>query len=329
MRNRIVEIADRPARLRIERRQLVLDLAEEDDRPAETARVPVEDIAVLVLAHQQISLTQPVLASLTAQGAAVVVSDAARMPCGLILPLAAHGTQALKMRAQIALSKPKAKRLWQQIVKAKIAGQAAVLAGRGLSGTHLRLLVSRVRSGDPDNIEAQAARRYWRPLMGEGFRRDRELPGCNALLNYGYAVLRAIVSRAITAAGLHPTFGLHHHNRGNAFALADDLMEPLRPHVDRAVAELLDAAPELADDEDGLSTTARRRIAAVLTSSVCISGEQRTLIDAAARMAQSLAAVICGEDGAELLLPEPPAVQADPKSSPRTTPAAETRNAAG
>ncbi len=285
MRNRIVDIAEQPARLRIERRQLVIDVE------PEPARVPLEDLAVVVVSHPQVSYTQAVLSELAAQGGVFVTCDRSRMPVGLMLPLAGHSVQTERFRRQLELSRPKQKRLWQQIVRGKIAMHAVVLAESTGGDAHLPALLSKVRSGDPSNVEAQAARRYWTALFGSDFRRDREAADHNRLLNYGYAVLRAATARAICAAGLHPSVGLHHHNRYNAWCLSDDLVEPYRPLVDRAVVRLMQGREDVPD----LDGETRGELIGALTSAVVIAGAQRLLFDALARTASSLAAVVTGE----------------------------------
>lgn len=302
MRNRIVEIAEAPARLRIEHRQLVIDAAPADDDSATKPpphRVPLDDLAVLVVAHPQVSYTQAVLTELVSAGGTFVTCDRARLPVGLLLPLDAHSIQTVRFRRQLDLPRPRQKRLWQQIVQAKIVMQARVLAERTGDDGGLLPLVPLVRSGDPANVEARAARRYWQRLFGQDFRRDRHAEDHNALLNYGYAVMRAAVARAVVAAGLHPSLGVHHHNRYNSYCLADDLMEPYRPIVDRAVAAVVDEFDEVPQ----LDKLTRGRLLKSLTCGVLIGGEQRTLFDALARTASSLANVITGEAD-RLELPE-------------------------
>lgn len=293
MRNRILEIAESPARLRIERRQLVIEVE------PEPARVPLEEIAVLVVAHPQVSYTQAVLTELASAGATFVTCDRKRMPVGILLPLEGHSTQTERFRQQLELSKPKQKRTWKQIVTAKITMQASLLEERIETDAGLRPLLSQIRSGDPANIEGRAARKYWTALFGNDFRRDRDAEGHNAMLNYGYAILRSITARAIVAAGLHPSLGVHHHNKYNAYCLADDLMEPYRPVVDAAVAELVDrfdAVPEM-DRET------RAEILGSLTGAVLVEGKQRTLFDALGLTASSLAKLVMDETD-RLLLPE-------------------------
>ena len=285
MRNRIIDIAERPARLRIERRQLVIDVE------PEPARVPLEDLAVVVVSHPQVSFTQAVLSELASAGGVFVSCDSKRMPVGLMLPLAGHSIQTERFRKQLELSRPKQKRLWQQIVRAKIAMQAGLLVEQTGADGGLTALRPAVKSGDPANVEARAARRYWTALFGSDFRRDRDAEDHNRLLNYGYAVLRAATARAICAAGLHPSVGLHHHNRYNAWCLADDLMEPFRPLVDRAVCALMDGR----DDVPEIDAESRATLIEVLTGGVAICGEQWSLFDALAKTAGSLANVITGD----------------------------------
>jgi len=209
-----------------------------EHKGAEVGRVPLDDIAAVIVHGHGITYSNNLLVALAKRNALLVTCGANHTPAGLFWPLSGHHLQGGRMRAQWQASKPLQKRLWQQLVQAKIRMQAAVLTGFGQPYGALEALASKVRSGDPENIEAQAARRYWPLLMGKTFRRDRAEPGVNSLLNYGYTVLRASTARAIVAAGLHPTIGLGHSNRANDLALADDLMEPFRPIVDVAARAL-------------------------------------------------------------------------------------------
>lgn len=293
MRNRILEIAESPAKLRVERRQLVIEV------DPESARVPLEEIAVLVVAHPQVSYTQAVLSELAAQGATFVTCDRSRMPVGILLPLDGHSVQTERFRKQLELSKPKCKRAWREIVKAKVLMQAALLEERLETDAGLRPLLSQIRSGDPSNIEGRAARKYWTALFGSDFRRDRDVAGHNSMLNYGYAILRAATARAIVATGLHPSLGVHHHNKYNSFCLADDLMEPYRPLVDQAVADLVDQYGDIPD----LSQEVRAGILESLTGYVVIGDQQRTLFDALSITAASLAKLILEETEC-IVLPE-------------------------
>ncbi len=218
-----------------------------------------------------------------------IACNGKRMPCAMLLPLENHSTQTERFHAQANLPVPNRKRLWQQIVKAKILAQARLLRELTEEDWGLEMLAAAVRSGDPQNIEARAARIYWRNLFGqEGFRRNPEGEGLNPPLNYGYAILRAIAARALCAAGLHPSLGVHHHNRYDAFCLADDLMEPFRPIVDRTVAAL----SELRGSDPELDRETKRAILAALLERFTADGESRTLFDWVSRTASSLASAI-------------------------------------
>ena len=254
MIKRTIDISSGPARLRVENEQLVV--AREG---LEDARVPCEDLGILLIDQRETVYTHSVLTRLMQNGACVVLCDEKHLPCGLVLPVEGNELVTQRLRKQIEVSRPLEKRLWRDIVKAKVLAQAGALeamsnretvtnmpsgapAPLGMAPVRkLRNLAGEVLSGDPTNVEGQAARIYWEALLGEEFKRAREGAWPNAILNYGYAVVRASVARAIVGAGLHPSFGLHHHNRGNAFCLADDLVEPLRPLVDAAVVGLLKA----------------------------------------------------------------------------------------
>jgi CRISPR-associated protein Cas1 len=204
------------------------------------------------------------------------------------------------MRAQRDASRPLEKQLWRLLVQAKVRMQGALLAVRGAEeAVSFAAIARRVKSGDPDNVEAQAARRYWPALMGTGFRRDRDAEGTNALLNYGYAVLRATVARAVVAAGLHPTMGIQHSNRGNAFALTDDLLEPFRPLVDAVALALSDAGI------DTLTPQSKRLFARLIAFDLRLNGEMSPVSVAAQRLAGSLAHAF-EEKSARLSLFDPP-----------------------
>ena len=295
MNHRILDISDAPARLKVRRSLLVIERNEND-----TVTVPFADIAVVVVSHPQVSYTQAVLSRLSAEGSIFIACDEHRLPVGMLLPLQGHFIQTERFTAQANASLPTKKRLWQQVVRAKITQQADLLEEIQQSDYGLKKMLSRVKSGDPQNVEAQAARKYWSVLFGSNtFRRDIEAQDQNRLLNYGYAVLRAIVARAICAAGLHPSLGLHHHNRYNSFCLADDLMEPYRPIVDRVVAEFV----EEYGFEAEFKSEAKNDLLFSLTGRCLIDGEQRTLFDACSKTASSLTSVFLDE-ATELELPE-------------------------
>jgi CRISPR-associated protein Cas1 len=296
---RIIDFSDRGARLRVRLDQLLITPDGGDD-----CSVPLAEVAVLIAAHPQVTFTQAVLSGLASAGGIFIVCDERRLPAGMLLPLCGHHLQTRRFQAQIAAAAPVKKRLWKQIVLAKIEMQAQALEVLHGASAGLRPLIPLVRSGDPENVEARAARLYW-PLLfaDDSFRRDREAVDQNRLLNYGYAVLRAVVARALCAAGLHPTLGLHHHNQYSAFCLADDLMEPFRPVVDTLVARLVREQGETPP----LDTATKAALIDALLGVCRVDGQVRTLFDAAAVAAQSLAAVLLGE-ARRLTLPQALAV---------------------
>lgn len=240
MATRFIEIARDGARLSLRNRCIVVQRRSPAGADLPEAIVPAAELSCVVLAHPQVSITHPAMSALMQAGCPLVVSDDSQMPVGVMLPLAANSLQTQRIRAQLTAPLPLRKRLWKLVVQAKVRAQAEALslARPGTASAHLRALADKIRSGDPANIEAQAAAYYWPLLMGDDFRRRFDAPDQNRLLNYGYAIVRAAVARAIVAHGLHPSVGLHHKARGNAFVLADDLMEPYRPLVDDQVREI-------------------------------------------------------------------------------------------
>ncbi len=230
MIKRIIDVSEQ-AYLHIKNKQLLID------RDGEAiGRVPVEDLGVVILQHPAIVISQAAIIACQQQGVVIVFCDACHLPYSVLLPLSdGHTLHTKIMREQIAISQPTKKRLWQQIVQQKINQQCETLKIFNKNSIQLDRLAKQVKTGDGGNHEAQAAQKYWLLLMGGGFRRDRAAEGVNALLNYGYAIIRAMVARAIVGSGLHPSLGLHHRNQYNGLCLADDLMEPFRPWVDRIV----------------------------------------------------------------------------------------------
>lgn len=204
----------------------------------EIGRIPLDQVAGVIVHAHGTTWSTSLLAELADRGAPVVLCGPNHAPRSVLMPLEGHHAQGGRLRAQWQAKAPLMKQAWKQIVIAKITMQAAALEAMGEPHAPVMMLTRKVTSGDSTNIEAQAARYYWPRMMGTDFRRDRSAPNLNALLNYGYTVLRAATARAVVAAGLHPTIGVHHSNRGNAFALADDLMEPFRPLVDCCVRGL-------------------------------------------------------------------------------------------
>jgi CRISP-associated protein Cas1 len=205
---------------------------------------PIEDLGFVILDHQQITFTQHVLQLLAENNVAVVICDPKHHPSSMLMHLDTHYIQAERFRHQIASSEPLRKQLWQQTIKAKIRNQAKVLTLAGKSNVALLNLANKVNSGDTSNIEGQAARIYWKILFGENFYRTREGPPPNPSLNYAYSIIRAAVARALVGSGLLPTLGIHHHNKYNSFALADDIMEPYRPFADLLIYQQIRAIPD-------------------------------------------------------------------------------------
>lgn len=247
MTDRILDLSERPAKLSVTNSLLSVRFDEEEPHT-----IPLAELAVVIASHPQISFTHAVLSGLATAGAVFVTCDEKRRPVSMLLPLVTHSLQTERFAAQASLPLPARKQIWKQIVRAKLQAQARLLTDLCGKDHGLENMARRVGSGDPKNLEAQAARIYWKALFGEhDFRRHAKEDGINPCLDYGYAVLRGVVSRALCGAGLNPTLGIHHHNRYNPFCLADDLMEPYRPVVDRAVADLLVArGPALTLDRD-------------------------------------------------------------------------------
>lgn len=291
-----------PAYLSLRDAQLVIklpevekadNLTEEFKKSTEVTR-PIEDIGVVVLDHKQITITQGALEALLENNCAVVTCNSSHMPTGLLLPLVGNTTQNEKFRDQLDASQPLRKQLWQQTVQYKIRNQAAVLSQCSSAETKcMQVWANDVRSGDPDNYEARAAVYYWRSLFGHihGFIRDREGVPPNNLLNYGYAILRAIVARSLVASGLMPTLGIHHHNRYNAYCLADDIMEPYRPFVDRLVFFIT----EQYGDNVELSKDIKAELLSIPTLDVVIGGKRSPLMIATAQTTASLYKCFSGE----------------------------------
>lgn len=251
----------------------------------ELGRIPLDDIAAVIVHAHGVTWTTNLAVRLAERGATMVLCAANHAPVAMTVPLEGHHAQNLRFRAQLDATQPFVKQAWKSIVAAKLRMQGSLLTALGhAEGEGLNAMAARVRSGDAGNMEAQGARRYWRALMGPDFRRDRSEEGANALLNYGYTVLRSAVARAVLAAGLHPTVGLHHANRLNAFALADDLVEPFRPFADAVVRQLVDEGTATVDP------AAKTRLAAVLTADTDLAGATSPVSIAMLRLASSLAA---------------------------------------
>lgn len=282
-----------PAYLSLLNRQMVVKLEKHDDEPEKQATIPIEDIGVVVLDHRQITLTHGVMAALLDNNAAVVTCDNSHMPVGLMLPLEGHTVQQERFQDQLGSSLPLRKQLWQQTVQQKILNQAALLRELlGIETGNMRQWAKEVLSDDSTNLEGRAAAFYWSQMFPTipNFTRSRGGAYPNALLNYGYAILRAVIARALVGSGLLPTLGIHHHNRYNAYCLADDIMEPYRPYVDRLVVETMAVCSDVE-----VTTAIKSRLLTVPTLEVHIGGQRSPLMVAASQTTASLARCFSGE----------------------------------
>jgi CRISPR-associated protein Cas1 len=293
MIGRIVEIAEDGRHLAKDRGFMVVS-----DRISEIGRIPIADIAAVIGNAHGLSYSNNLLVALAEQSSPFVLCGPNHLPVGVLWSLSGNYEQGRRIDAQLGVSKPRKKQLWASIVRAKLLQQAAALEAIGANPKPVRALVREVRSGDPTNVEAQAARRYWVALFGPQFRRDREAGGVNALLNYGYAVLRAATARAVLAAGLHPTLGLNHSHAGNAMRLVDDLMEPFRPIIDMRVWTLMESrAVDVTRDT-------KTALASTLYADVTTRAGDTPLASAIQRMTTSLAQCYLG-DARSLEFPTP------------------------
>jgi len=294
MIKRTIEISSGPCRLCVRDGQLQIER-----KDAESASAPCEDIGVLIIDQPAVTVTAAALLALLEQKAAVVFCGRSHLPEGLLLPHSANLLQAERLRRQVNATLPVKKNLWMQIVRAKIRHQAANLAEHDPARLKLAALAEAVRSGDRENVEAQASRVYWeRFFPNDEFRRRREGDAPNNFLNYGYAVLRAAVARALVGAGLHPALGIHHRSRYNPYALADDLMEPFRPMID-ARARVLWRRDRVEIDRD-----VKTGLLAVLTDTVKFSDSQGPLVVALGRMTASFVRCL-GKEERKLEIPQP------------------------
>ncbi|MCA9075964.1 MAG: type II CRISPR-associated endonuclease Cas1 [Planctomycetaceae bacterium] len=301
MIKRTVEISREPAHLSLKHRQLVLK------RDGDVVgQLPCEDLGCVVVDHPQTTYTHSVLAAMAESDAALIVCGSDHLPVGILLPLADHSQVVWRVNDQIAVKKPVRKRLWKQLIQAKIRGQANNLAVDSPARKKLLAYAADVRSGDPTNREAQAARLYWRnwllqedqDVTDEQFRRARDGVAPNALLNYGYAIVRAAIARSLVSSGLLPSLGLKHAHRANAFCLADDLIEPLRPLVDARVRELY------WDGQTELDQPTKASLLELLAAPMITNDRQGPLMVALHTFTASLAK--CYEGTAhELEIPEP------------------------
>lgn len=287
MIGRIVEVADDKRHLFLSHGFLVVQ--ETEGQRKELGQVPLDDITAVIANAHGLSYTNNLLVALAERCAPFVLCAANHNAVGMLLPIEGNYQQAKRFDAQIAASQPLQKRLWAEIVKSKLQQQAAALEATGAPHIPLSALVRKVRSGDPDNFEAQGARRYWGLLFGDDFRRDQQAGGLNAMLNYGYTILRAATARAVIAAGLHPTIGLHHSNEGNAMRLVDDLMEPFRPMIDLKVWQLHK------QDEREITSASKRTLVKTLYDDMQTGAGATPVMVCVQKLATSLTQVFLGE----------------------------------
>lgn len=266
---------------------------DENDSENKTNSVPIEDTGIVILDNGQITVTQGLIAALLENNTALITCDSSHLPTGLFLPLSANQLQSERFRTQIEASQPLKKQLWQQTISAKITNQAKLLHKKKKVYKNMLAWAAKVKSGDPENLEGRAAAYYWKNLFPAEleFTRDRYGLAPNNLLNYGYAILRAIVARGLAASGLLPTFGIHHHNKYNAYCLADDIMEPYRPYVD----ELVSVFVEDGEDFEELTPSIKKQLLGIAAVTVNIEGEKSPLMVAMQRTTASLAACFAGE----------------------------------
>lgn len=291
-----------PAYLSLRNKQLVIKLPDVEKNESLPERFkqqsevtkPIEDIGVVVIDNKQITITSGLLDALLENNSAVITCDSRSMPVGLMLPLCGNTTQNERFRDQLDASLPLKKQLWQQTIRQKILNQASVLKEkRGENVRCMEVWANDVRSGDPDNLEARAAAYYWKNLFPDipDFTRCREGVPPNNLLNYGYAILRAVVARGLVGSGLLPTLGIHHHNRYNAYCLADDIMEPYRPYVDALVVDIVN---EVGADVE-LTKDVKARLLSVPVIDVVVGGKRSPLMVAVGQTTASLYKCFSGE----------------------------------
>lgn len=274
-----------PAYLHLSNEQLVV--VRTTDGKEDKKTVPIEDIGVLILDHPQISISHGALAALLENNTAVITSNGNHMPVGLLLPLEGNSLQNEKFRSQLDASEPLKKQLWQQTIQAKIRNQATLIETISVDATPLKAWIYEVKSGDSENHEARAAAWYWQRIFPNvpEFNRHRAGVPPNHWLNYGYAILRAVVARNLVGSGLLPTLGIHHANKYNAYCLADDIMEPYRPYVDSIVLNMLQKHP-LSEE---LTTEMKKDLLQIPVIDVIIDGEKSPLLIAVQRTTASLA----------------------------------------
>lgn len=286
-----------PAYLKTSNEQLVIELQEDSEKKT----VPIEDIGLLILDHQQITITQALMSRLLANNVALVTCDNTHHPVGLFMNLEGNSLQSQKFQAQLEASMPLKKQLWQQTIVAKILNQAKLLHQQRQENKYLQELAKDVKSGDSENSEAKAAVYYWKKVFPDflAFKRDRDGAAPNNLLNYGYAILRALVARSLVGSGLLPTLGIFHRNQYNAYCLADDIMEPYRPFVDKVVCEIISMNGKFLD----MGQTIKKQLLGIPAMDVLMENQKSPLMNAVQRTTASLAKCFEGKSR-RILYPE-------------------------
>lgn len=267
MIKRILEVSN-PSYLHLKQQQLIIE-----QEKIQVAKIPIEDIGALILANPAIVLTQPLIIACGQNKVAIIFCDERHLPYSTIIPLQANSLHQKILHQQIKISQPTKKRLWQQIIRQKIQNQSNTLQCFNKPHKKLKRLTDEVKSGDSTNCEAIAAQYYWKALFGKKFNRDQNAGGVNAMLNYGYSIMRAMVARSICGAGLHPTLGLFHHNQYNALCLADDLMEPFRPWIDAISYQYYQENPNIS-----ITQPTKTLFLNLLNQAITYKGEQMPLM---------------------------------------------------
>jgi len=265
--------------------QMYIDFPEKENR--ESAVIPIEDIGVLVLDSNQIVISHALISALMDNNSAVIICNDKHLPYGLMLPMFSHHAFTQKMHNQINSSLPLRKNLWKQTVIAKISNQAALLRKNGKNDNKMQYYIRQVKSGDPENIEGRAAAYYWDNLFNHYFSFYRSIEGGypNSFLNYGYAVLLAVIARSIVASGMIPSFGIHHRNKYNPWCLASDIMEPYRPFVDKVILNIMEEFP----DKEELTPEIKRHILQIPAMDIVIDRNNSPLMIGTQRTTASLA----------------------------------------
>lgn len=280
-----------PVYLNKKENQVKISFPEKELKEAVTR--PIEDVGILMLDHPQITITHALISALLDNNSLIISCDQKHMPKAFMLPFDSHHTYSEHLKYQLNASEPLKKQLWQQTIKQKIANQATLLNRAEIATDNMKYWEGKVRSGDPDNYEGRAAAYYWKNWLDDGFLRGRYEEFPNNLLNYGYAILRAVVARSLVSSGLHTAMGIHHRNKYNPHCLADDLMEPYRPYVDELVLEVIGAFDT--KDLEELTPDVKRALLVIPTLNVDLEGQKSPLMVGMSRTTASLMDCYKGE----------------------------------